>query len=422
MDHIFALVDCNNFYASCERVFNPKLEGKPVVVLSNNDGCIIARSNEAKDLGIKMGEPYYKLNAVLAKLGVNVFSSNYALYGDMSQRVMETLKQFTPNIEVYSIDEAFLDFNDLYIDNFAKYLMSIKTTVKQWTGMPVSVGVGPTKTLAKLANHIAKKNLQYQGVFDLGSEKDIDSMLDRVKVCDIWGIGRRYNLLLTQNQVDTALDLKNADLGWIRKKMTIVGERMVRELRGEACYGLDENPASKKSIVSSRSFAREVETKEDLGEALSQYVSIAAEKLRSQKSLTSFISVFLHTNYFKEAPQYSNCAGRKFLEPTSSTSELAEQAMALLDKIYKKGYKYKKIGIYFTGIMLEDKLQYTLFNPAEKRKKSKLLMKTMDDLNNIFGDDTVKIASQGTTNAWKTKQAFKSKKFTTRWSELAVVK
>jgi len=420
MKSIIALVDCNNFYVSCERVFNPALNDKPVVVLSNNDGIIISRSNEAKKLGIKMGDVYHKLKPFLKKNKVKVYSSNYTLYGDLSHRVMDVLSQYTPNIEIYSVDEAFLDLSKLQVKDIDQYIKEIRKTVMQWTGIPVSISLAPTKTLAKVAGKFAKK--KRSGIFIINKDSNVDELLEKVPVSDVWGVGGQYTKLLNAHDISNALQLKNADDPWIKKKMTIVGLKMVHELRGEPRFGLEESPPSKKQIVKSCSFGKEIITKEDLQEAISQYTSVAVEKLRNQKSKASFVGVFIQTNSFKNLPQYANCAGLQLSEPSGFTPEFAQKTKKILDAIYKKGYSYKKAGVYLADIVSEDKLQYTLFKSNSEREKNKELMKVVDSLNRQWGDSTIKAASEGVKYQWKMKQAFKSKRFTTRWNELLVVK
>ncbi|MEA3357076.1 MAG: Y-family DNA polymerase, partial [Patescibacteria group bacterium] len=303
MNHsIFALVDCNNFYVSCERVFNPKLRNVPVAVLTNNDGLIIARSPEVKSLGINMGIPLFKIQDLIQKHNIQVFSSNYELYGDMSHRVMQTLSQFTSKIEIYSIDEAFLDLVDVHVKDYESYGQNIRKIVMQWTGIPVSVGIAKTKTLAKAANEFAKKNTQTNGVLDLSHSRNskVNEILMKIPVSDIWGIGRQYSKLLQRHNIKSALDLKRADQKWIRKKMTVTGLRTVLELNGQACLNLDEIQADKKRIASTRSFGNYVESIEEMSEAVSSYVSNACEKLRSQYSLASCITVFLRSNYHRK--------------------------------------------------------------------------------------------------------------------------
>ena len=418
---MFALVDCNNFYVSCERVFNASLEGKPVVVLSNNDGCVIARSNEAKALGIKMGAPFFQNKDLFKKNNVQFYSSNYALYGDMSCRVMNTLQQFTPDLELYSIDEAFLSLDGF--SNLTQYGHRIRSTVKKHTGMPVSIGIAPTKTLAKVANKIAKKDLTLQGVLDLASVRDMDRLLETVAVEDIWGIGGRYAARLQGHGITNARQLKYADDAFVQKTMTIMGLRTVHELRGEPCIELEQCPPPKKAIGCSRSFGTPVEALEELLESVSDYVSRAAEKLRAQNCAASSVQVYLTTNRFKNEPQYANCLSCTLAAPSSYTPELIGCAQTCLKAIYRKGYHYKKTGILLTGLMPAKGLQLGLFAGHRAAvSQQKAIMQAVDGLNQRYGRKTVQFASSGIDKRWKMLQSFKSPCFTTRWGELQTVK
>lgn len=299
MQKIFALVDCNNFYVSCERVFNPKLRGKPVIVLSNNDGCAVARSEEAKSIGVPMGAPVFMYQDLFRRHKVEMLSSNYTLYGDMSHRVMSTLSRFTPSMENYSIDEAFLDLSGFDHTNLTEYAKEIQATVKRWTGIPVSIGIAPSKTLAKIANKLAKKNPMCKGVLDITNHPRLDDFLQSINLEDVWGVGRQYTKLLMRNRILTALDLKNASDFWVKKHMTIVGLRMVLELRGISCIELDELNEPKQEIIRSRSFGKSVTDLQELKEAVAFHTTRAAEKLREQHSIASYISAFIETNRFK---------------------------------------------------------------------------------------------------------------------------
>jgi len=377
----FALVDCNNFYCSCERVFNPKLIGVPLVVLSNNDGCVIARSEEVKKLGVKMGTPAFENEKMFKANGVQVFSSNYALYGDMSARVMKTLRTMAPAMEVYSIDEAFLELDSSQGSSFAKEL---RARVRQWTGIPVSVGIGNTKTLAKIANRYAKKNLHLNGVFDL-TVVDADEILSTIECEDIWGIGRRTAAKLAKANINNALDLKHADVPWIRNELGVVGERMVRELNGISCLELEELPPLKKGIASARSFGHQVESLDEMAEALATYIARIGEKLRCQKLLASRMSVFVETNYFRpEQAQYESSAQGTFLNPTNQTSELISKGLDLLRSIYRPGFKYKKTGAFVTHLVDETSVQMTLFENQNQRHRI-ALQKAVDGLNKRLG-------------------------------------
>ena len=425
MKKIFGLIDCNNFYVSCERVFNPSLERRPVVVLSNNDGCIIARSNEAKLLGIKMGTPFFKCRSLIDEHNVKVFSSNYTLYGDLSQRVMSTLQHFTPELEIYSIDEAFLSLEGFRRDRLTGYAQLIRKRVKQWTGMPVSIGIGPTKVLAKIANKLAKNHHRHNGILVITDHKRIDTMLDSIEVGDVWGIGRRYAAFLKKNAITSARDLKYAPDGWVKQHLTVVGLRLVWELRGIPCIPLEEVPPPKKGIGSSRSFGRPVENLQDLSEALSDYVSRAAEKLRAQKSIASFIHVHLSTNGFKDDPQYANTATLKLPVPTAYTPQLVYFAGEALKSIYRTGYRYQRVGVFMNGILHQDRVQGNLFLTGSSKKHRGLqreLMNAVDCINKRWGGNTIQCAASGVEKGWKMRQRVKSPNYTTRWKELPVVK
>jgi DNA polymerase V len=415
---MIALVDCNNFYASCQRVFDPGLEGKPIVVLSNNDGCIVARSREAKRLGVPMGAPYFKQRDFLDKNGVRVFSSNYALYGDMSRRVMSVLEQFSPGIEIYSIDEAFLDVSGIETGDLEDYCERIRDIVKQWTGIPVSVGAAATKTLAKAANEYAKNAVDKNGVMVVRGEEDVNALLAKLPVDDVWGIGRRYAVMLKSHGIANALQLKRADLEWIHRKMTVMGERLVRELRGEPCFAIEETPASRKSIVSSRSFGMPVTSIDDLREALAMYATTAAAKLRVLKSLVSRVSIFITTNRFGSAPRYAECAGLELTEPTADTRVLVKVTGNLLNRIYREGFKYVKAGVCFTDITAANARQLSLFTCSNGRSRSDSLMYALDELNEKFGRNTIKTAAEGVNHCWHMRQSKRSNRFTTRWDEL----
>jgi DNA polymerase V len=352
---MLALVDCNNFYASCERVFDPSLRTRPVVVLSNNDGCIVARSAEAKALGLKMGEPYFKVKELFDRHKVAVFSSNYALYGDMSQRVMKTLQQFAPEVEIYSIDEAFLNlggFRDL--PGLAR---SIRETVRQWTGLPVSVGIAPTKTLAKVANNTAKKKAGYNGVCVLDTPKAWEPVLDEFEVGDVWGIGTQYKKLLNRHGVNTALEFSRLPETWLRTHMSVVGARTAMELSGHACLELELNVDPKKGITVSRSFGKRITEYQELAEALAAYVSRAGEKLRREKLLAKHMLVFMHTSPFaKDAakdPYYAPSVSFSMPLHTHYTPELVHYALWALKEMYRPGYRYMKCGVMLTDLVIE---------------------------------------------------------------------
>lgn len=418
---MIAIVDCNNFYASCERVFNPAMRGKPVVVLSNNDGCIIARSEEAKRLGISMAEPLYKALPLIRKHDIQVFSSNYALYGDMSQRVMRILSEFTPSIELYSIDEAFLDFSGFDHKSLIEYAQTIRRRVRQCTGIPASIGIAPSKTLSKIANRIAKKNSDMNGVFELVSESDQESWMKKTPVESVWGVGRNIAQTLLTHGIRTAWDLRNVSETWIRRHFGIVGVRMVRELRGISCLPLDACPAPKQGIASTRSFGKTVTDIGDLKEAVSTYVTRAAEKLRKQNSVAQMLTVFLHTNPFSEtAKQYYKSASWTFQVPTDDTGEMIHHALQIVDKIFAKGYGYKKAGVILTGITSKEGIQGSLLDTKD-RVRSEKLMSVLDQINHRMGTHTVHYAATGISQRWRMLSEKRSPNYTTRWNELPVV-
>lgn len=418
---MFALLDCNNFYASCERLFRPELEGRPVVVLSNNDGCIIARSNEAKALGIGMGTPYFKNRSLIEQHKVKIFSSNYALYGDISQRVMAILQQMEPEVEIYSIDEAFIRLPKIAGSNRTEHARYLRKKINKDVGIPVSIGIGPTKTLAKVANRIAKKTPGLDGVFDLTAINDIDRLLAGVPVEDIWGIGRRNAEKLHRQNIVTALDLRNSDNEWIRKHLSVVGLRTVMELRGTPCIPLDHEPAPRKSVVCSRSFRKPVFSLTDLCEAVSSYVSVAAEKLRDEGLAAANLHVFLRTNRHRlHLPQHSDSLMRPLDQPTSSTPVLIRAAVEGLKKIYKPGFAYQKAGVMMTELTATGMRQQNLFQPQPKSNGA--VMEAIDRINDRWGRNTVQYASSGLTKPWCMSQEHKSPAYTTRWDELPVVK
>ncbi|MFO7811217.1 MAG: Y-family DNA polymerase [Candidatus Delongbacteria bacterium] len=411
---IYALIDCNSFYASCERVFCPGLKNKPVAILSNNDGCVVALTKEAKYLGLRRGDPYFKIDKpILEKL--HVFSSNYTLYGDMSYRVMSILSEFSPDMEIYSIDEAFLDLSGMDIDR-SRYAKTIRAKVVKDTGIPVSIGVAETKTLAKLANNIAKKYPKCEGVLDLTGRKNIDKYLKNVPVEDIWGIGRQNTLKLNRKGVKTAKDLKYFPDGWIRSNMGgVTGLRTVLELRGTACIDVDSAPEPKKSIVSSRSFGERVSDIDGLKQAVTSYIYTASVKLRQQNSLTSALSVFIMTDRFKDEPQYNGSLTYGLPFPTSSTLELTDYALRLLDRIYKKDFLYKKAGVMLDGLVPGGSVQYNLFTPD---RSEPAIDRVMDAVNTRYGDKTIFLGSAGIKRKWSMRRQFTSPHYTTDWDQL----
>ena len=412
----FALVDCNNFYVSCERAFNPSLNGKPVVVLSNNDGCAVARSEEAKRY-IGMGAPIFKLMDLVKKHNIHLYSSNYTLYADMSQRVKEVLADFSPNIEPYSIDESFLLLSGDKKLDLDEYGIEMRNKVLQWTGIPTSVGIGPTKTLAKIANKLAKKNRMCQGVLDITNHSRIKDLLASVEVDDVWGVGWEYAKLLKRNGIKTALDLRNANETWIRKKMTVQGLRTVLELRGISCIELEESVPDKKQIVNSRSFGKDLDKYQDVSEAIASYASRVAEKLRKQDSISGHISVWIQTNGFKDEPQYSNSISCRLPEPTSYTPLLIKYALHLLKKIYKRGYKYKKAGVMLMDLVPAENTQFNLFTKIDHSRNAKL-MEAFDKINSSWGSQTIRSAASGVARPWAMKRSRISPEYTTCWDEI----
>ena len=417
MKQIFALVDCNNFYASCERVFNPKLEGRPVVVLSNNDGCVVARSNEAKALGIGMGVPAFEVADIIRKNGVEVFSSNYALYADMSSRVMQTLSDFTPDIEIYSIDEAFLNLAGFGC-SLTDYGRKIRQTVRKWTGMPVTVGIAGTKTLTKIANRIAKRSVKADGVLDLTESSYLSKALAQTPVEKVWTVGIKTALKLKRAGIKTALALRDTDIGWIKQKFGVVGARTVYELRGDCCYRLEQNPPLRKSIIVSRMFARPIESVEGLKEAVASYATRAGEKLRQEHLAAGVMTVFVTTSRFIEN-RYYNLHTLKFDVATNNTIELIQGARASIDRLHRTGCAFKKCGIILGGLVVENRIQRNLFDNVD-REKSGRLMRTIDALN-AGSDCPVRWAAEGINQPWKLKFQRRSRRYTTCWDELLEV-
>jgi DNA polymerase V len=423
-----ALIDGNNFYVSCERVFQPELEGKPVVVLSNNDGCVVARSAEVKALGVPMGIPWFKLKDLAKQHGIIAKSSNYTLYGDMSQRMHSVIAQFSPEQEIYSIDETFLDLTGFNRDLVA-YGQEIRQRVRQWTGIPVCVGIGSSKTLAKLANHCAKKahvSSMADGVTDLNqlSASGLRELFRRIEVGEVWGVGRKIQERLVGMGIETVQQLKDSSLSRIKKEFNVVLARTVAELNGESCLALEEVAPPKQQIMSSRSFGQPVFLLEDLSEAVVSYTSRACEKLRHQHHVAGSIQVYVRTNPFKpDEPQYNKGVTVKLLHPTNNTFRLAEAALYGLRKIYKLGYAYKKAGIMLTDLCPEHQVPVDLFSGFDlpETQRAKTLMATLDDINAKMGRGTVRSAGEGMQKSWSMRSDNKSNAFTTDWEQLAVV-
>lgn len=414
----FALVDCNNFYVSCERVFNPKLIGKPVVVLSNNDGCIIARSNEAKALGIPMGAPLFKIADLVKTQGVITLSSNFTLYGDMSERVMQILNQFTPDIQIYSIDEAFLHLTQ---KDTVAYARKIRETILQWTGIPVSIGIANTKTLAKVASHRAKKNPSAGGVCSLETQNEIDATLDYLPVTDIWGIGSRSGVTLRKFGIITAKDLRDANDALIKKQLKIVGLRTVWELRGTSCLPLEEAPPPKKSITCSRSFGKKIETLQELSEAIASYTSRAAEKLRNQDSLASILTVYVVLHPIIEGRQQAYHVRVCLPEATDYTPRLIHLAIAGVKELFQEGNVYRKAGIILDGLVSNQSYQQDLFSPPPSEKQTRL-MKAIDRINKHYDTKKVRSAAEGFEKPWSMKQDRRTPHYTTDWTEILKIK
>ncbi|MEM1135390.1 MAG: Y-family DNA polymerase [Bacteroidota bacterium] len=419
---MYALVDGNNFYASCERVFRPDLWEKPVIVLSNNDGCVISRSDEAKALGVKMGEPFFKHERFYEKNNITVFSANFALYGDLSERVTQVLANFTPDIEVYSIDESFLGLYGFRNLDFKKYGQEIKATVFQHVGIPVGVGIAPTKTLAKLANHVAKKDKSYSGCCYLKDMAQVDRICGQIPVEEVWGIGHRWVKLLYRQKVKTVADFKALPEKWVHKQMTVIGLRTYRELHGNPCISLEDAPPAKKAILTSRSFGKPLQKLADLEAALCTFGSNAARKLRQQNCCTSLISVSLETNRFQlDMPSYKRRQAIRLPYPTDSSLIINQYACYALKQIYNEAYKYKKTGILLMDFTPKKAQQLDLFNNFNSPKHHQI-METCDALSQKYGKHIVKTAREGTKEPYKMRQERLSPCYTTRIEDILVIK
>lgn len=414
----YGLADCNNFYVSCERIFNLSIQDVPVLVLSNNDGCVISRSQEAKDLGVKMGVPVHEIKHLIKVHNIQLFSSNYALYGDISARVMNSLKDLCPDVEVYSIDESFLDLSIFPVEELQNFGLHIKAKVKKWTKIPISIGIAPTKTLAKIANKYAKKVKGGNGVFVIDSEETRIKILSNFEIEDVWGVGRQHAKALHKLGVKNALELSRLDDDLVKRMFSIVGLRLVRELRGEACLPMMQARVSNKGICNSRSFGKPLISYDSISEAVATFASKCGEKLRKQRSCTNVITVFIHTNYFnKNKPQYSNSITLNCEVPTNSTQEIIKYAMKGLKMIFRQGFEYKKAGVIITGIIPDTQQQTGLFDTAD-REKLGTISKLMDKLNNKYGRETITFAIQGTGSNWKPNAKNLSPRYTTRWDDI----
>lgn len=426
---VFALVDVNNFYASCEQLFEPRLRGRPVVVLSNNDGCVVARSKEAKLLGVPMGAPWHHLKALAQQHSIVAVSSNYALYADMSNRVVEVLSGFCSDLEVYSIDESFLNlggYQKMNRENLAGYGQAIRQRVAQWVGLPVCVGMAETKTLAKLANHLAKKNTCFEGVCNFAalSVAERESWMSKTEVGEVWGVGRRISKKLEEIGIKTVSDLREADLELVRRSFSVVMQRTVQELRGISCLHLAQVVPDKQQIMSSRSFGRPVYSLQELSEAVSSYVCRAAEKLRSQRSVAGGLLVSIRTNPFKESvEQYSRSLVISLPEPTADSRALCDAALRMLKAIYRPGIEYKKAAVMLSQLQPEGVRQQSLFDMSTgdiDRERAGRLMKALDDVNSRYGRGTVTIGSSGLHAAWMMQRQRVMPQYTTSWSGVPV--
>jgi len=403
-----ALVDCNAFYVSCERLFNPSILKKPVIVLSNNDGCVISRSTEAKSLGIKMGEPYFKVEKIVKRNDVKVFSTNFSLYGDISRRVMKTLKQFSPQMEIYSIDEAFLDLSSVNNENLLEHGYKIRKTILKWTGIPTSIGIATTKTLSKAANYIAKK--EKSGVIDLVNSKQVDKLLSEIKINNVWGVGRQLTKLYIKNGINTAYDLKKIHNGWVKKNTNVFGSRTAMELRGFPCISLEPREEKRKNCCVSRSFGKKVIKLEELSESITAHCLNAAEKIRLDKQTVKKITIFIRTSPFlNKKNYYANSKSVDLAIKTNDSIELIKLALIALKDIYRKGYRYQKAGIILSGLEDVNSYDKNLFSTVRNEKKREKLMKAIDYANAKYGRHSLSIAQAGLKKIWSSKKQHYSK-------------
>jgi len=403
-----ALVDCNSFYVSCERLFNPKINKKPVVVLSNNDGCVISRSTEAKALGIKMGEPYFKVEKIVKKNDVKIFSSNYALYGDISRRVMKTLKQFSPQTEIYSIDEAFLNLSSIKDEDLIEFGNKIRKTILKWTGIPTSIGIASTKTLSKAANYIAKK--QKSGVVSLINSEKINKILAQIEINDVWGVGRQLTKFYIKNGIRTAYDLKNISNSWIKKNTNVFGSRTAMELKGVSCISLEPHQEKRKNCCVSRSFGKKVTKLEELKESVVTHCLNAAEKIRIDNQTAKKITVFIRTSPFqKNKEYYANTKDVDLPIRTNDSIVLIKEALFALKYIYKKGYKYQKTGVILSGLEDVNVYKKNLFSTISGEEKRARLMKAIDYTNTKYGRNALSVAQAGLKKRWNIKRKHSSK-------------
>ncbi len=421
MKRAIALIDCNNFYVSCERLFQPALEGRPVVILSNNDGCVVSRSQEVKDLGVLMAAPWFQLKDIAKKHGIIALSSNYTLYADLSNRVMRLLSQFAPNQEVYSIDECFLELTGM--NELTRHGQRMRSTIKQSVGIPVCVGIAPSKTLAKLANHVAKKQPRFNSVCNFNElpEDELDSLLEKIGAGEVWGVGRRTHARLLEMGISSVLALKHAPAKRIRAEFGVMVERTVAELNGTACLELDEFTPPRSQIICSRSFGASVVHLSELEQAVIAYTSRAAEKLRRQHSIASFVQVSIRTNPNQtKAPQYQPSLTIALPEPTDDTRLLCHAVLSGLRQIYRAGYAYQKAGVMLSGIIAAIDRPRTLFDDVAAMQKSSALMATLDQINRRMGSGTVQLLGEGVRKSWAMKRGSVSQRYTTELDELAV--
>lgn len=418
----FALVDCNNFYASCERLFRPHLNNQPIVVLSNNDGCVIARSNEAKALGIGMGAPLFKIRDAVEEHGVTVCSSNYALYGDISERVMTLLGSNAPSHEVYSIDECFLDLDNLGVPDLSDWCRKLRERTYKWTGIPVSIGVGPTKTLAKLANRLAKKSTKAGGVIDLAHHPEwIEPALRKTAIGDVWGIGRRWSQMLEERGIATAYDFANAQDGWIRQRMGVVGLKTAHELRGYVCHALDDQPQPKQTTCCSRSFGTTITDKAQVHDALMSFAERAAEKVRGAGQVAGAMQVFVRTDPFNpNAAQKSLSGSVSFDQPTNDARAITGAATRILDRIWRDGFAWKKAGVLLLDLTAKGTAPRSLFDAVPIHADG--LMTAMDSINQRYGRGVIRLGMAGKDQDWRMRRENLSPSFTTRWSDVARVR
>ena len=415
---VFALIDCNAFYVSCERVFNPKLNNKPVVALSNNDGCIIARSKEAKALGIKMGVPLFKVKDIVERENVIVFSSNYTLYADMSRRVMNIISEFTPSIEVYSIDEAFIELTNMNVD-YESYARHMRKVILQYTGIPVSIGIASTKTLTKVANHIAKDDESLEGVCSLIQHENLDQVLEDTNVVDVWGVGRQLSKKLIVNGIFNAKLLKNCEDAWVRKMMSVNGLKTVSELREISCLDLEETSATRKSCCTTRSFGKPLINLEDIEQAVTTFARRATERIRGENLIASTVSVFLRTNPFDRNRYYSNSSTTTLSYPTYDTVQIVKTALQLTKIIFRENYKYKKAGVLLSGFYEKGTETKDLF--SEARYRSPKLMSAVDQINERYGSDTIQIATECQIGKWKQKRKNCTQSYTTQLDNVLLI-